>query len=106
VIFLLKYQRNPQETEHKKRKRERKRIEKKRKKKGGRKRKAPRVSSNKGGKSIFQEEKNTSTSKSTFRCDSIPPPLHHTISKTPSKIFEKVFLTLFGPSFSLAIYIT
>jgi hypothetical protein len=37
---------------------------------------------------------------------SLPPPLHHTISKTRSKIIEKVFLTLFGPSFSLAIYIT
>jgi hypothetical protein len=33
-------------------------------------------------------------------------PLHHTISKTFSKIIEKVFLTLFGPSFSLAIYMT
>jgi hypothetical protein len=34
------------------------------------------------------------------------PPLHHTISKNLSKIIEKVFLTLFGPSFSLAIYMT
>jgi hypothetical protein len=33
-------------------------------------------------------------------------PLHHTISKTLSKIIEKVFLNLFGPSFSLAIYMT
>jgi hypothetical protein len=30
--------------------------------------------------------------------------LHHTISKTLSKIIEKVFLALFGSSFSLAIY--
>jgi hypothetical protein len=33
-------------------------------------------------------------------------PLHHTISKPLSKIIEKIFLTLFGPSFSLAIYMT
>jgi hypothetical protein len=33
-------------------------------------------------------------------------PLHHTISKTLSKIIEKVFLTPFGPSFSLAVYMT
>jgi hypothetical protein len=55
------------------------------------------------GKSIFCEEKNTSTSKILF--DVIPfLPLHHTISKTLSKIIKKVFLALFGPSFSLAIY--
>jgi hypothetical protein len=30
--------------------------------------------------------------------------LHHTISKTLSKIIENAFLTLFEPSFSLAIY--
>jgi hypothetical protein len=50
-------------------------------------------------------EKSTSTSKILF--DVIPfSPLHHTISKTLSKIIEKVFLTLFGPSFSLAIHMT
>jgi hypothetical protein len=31
--------------------------------------------------------------------------LHHTISKTLSKIIKKVFLALSGPSFNLAIYI-
>jgi hypothetical protein len=42
------------------------------------------------GKSIFWEEKNTSTSKIIF--DVIPfSPLDHTISKTLSKIIEKVF---------------
>jgi hypothetical protein len=57
VVFLLKYQENPQdlkETEH--RKKESKSIEKKEKEKERekeRKRKAPRVSSNKKGKSIF-----------------------------------------------------
>jgi hypothetical protein len=57
------------------------------------------------GNSIFWEEKNTSTSKILF--DVIPfSPLHHTISKTLFKIIEKVFLTLFGPSISLAIYMT
>jgi hypothetical protein len=39
--------------------------------------------------------------KNPFQCDSIFSPLHHTISKTLSKIIEKVFLTLFGQSFSL-----
>jgi hypothetical protein len=33
-------------------------------------------------------------------------PLHHIIFKTLYKIIEKIFLTLFRPSFSLAIYIT
>jgi hypothetical protein len=50
VVFLLKYHQNPQvlkETEH------RKKREKKVLKKRERKRKAPRVSSNKKGKSIF-----------------------------------------------------
>jgi hypothetical protein len=56
------------------------------------------------GKSIFWEEKNTSTSKIFFWCDFLP--LNHTILKTLSKIIEKVFLALFGPSFNLAIYMT
>jgi hypothetical protein len=30
-------------------------------------------------------------------------PLHHTISKTLSKIIEEVFLTLFGPSSSKSL---
>jgi hypothetical protein len=48
-------------------------------------------------KSIFREEKSTSTSKILF--DVIPfSPLHHTISKTLSQVSEKVFLTLFGLS--------
>jgi cell shape-determining protein MreC len=42
------------------------------------------------GKLIFWEEENTSTSKILF--DVIPfSPLHHTISKTLSKVIEKVF---------------
>jgi hypothetical protein len=57
------------------------------------------------GKSIFWEEKNTSTSKILFNVIPFsPPPSYH--FKNLSKIIEKVFLTLFGPSFSLAIYIT
>jgi hypothetical protein len=56
------------------------------------------------GKSIFWEEKKHFNFKKSFLCDFLP--LHHTISKTLSKIIEKVFLTLFGPSFSLAIYMT
>jgi hypothetical protein len=57
------------------------------------------------GKSIFREEKNTSTLKS-FLMSFHFLPLHHAISETLSKFMEKVFLTLFGLSFSLAIYMT
>jgi hypothetical protein len=57
------------------------------------------------GKLTFWQAKDTSTSKILF--DVIPfSPLHHTTSKTLSKIIENVLLTLFGPSFSLAIYMT
>jgi hypothetical protein len=84
-----------------KRKKERKRIEKKKRKK----RKAPRISSNKGEFNIPRGEKYFKI-KIFFLMWFHSLPLHHTISKTPSKIIDKVFLTLFGPSFSLAIYIT
>jgi hypothetical protein len=60
----------------------------------------------KGEVNILRGE-NTSTSKFLF--DVIPfspPPPHHTISKTLSKIIEKNSLTLFVPSFSLVIYVT
>jgi hypothetical protein len=69
------------------------------------------------GKLIFWEEKDTSTSKILFNVIlydvilydvilQLQKTLHHMISKNLSKIIEKVFLTLFGPSFSLAIYMT
>jgi hypothetical protein len=58
------------------------------------------------GKSIFWEEKNASTLKISFLMWFHFLPLHHTISKTLYKFIEKVFLTLFGSSFNLAIYIT
>jgi hypothetical protein len=62
------------------------------------------------GKLTFWEEKDASTSKIHFNVIPFSPPpyfpLHHTISKTLSKIMENVFLTLFEPSFSLAIYMT
>jgi hypothetical protein len=58
----------------------------------------------KGEVNILRGEKHFNF-KNPFLCDSIPP-LLHTISKTLSKIIEKVFLTLFGPSFSLVIYMT
>jgi hypothetical protein len=106
VIFLLKYHQNPpspQETEHKKEEREK--VLKKRKKKRGRKRKAPRVSSNKWEVNILRGEKHFNFKNILFNVISFSP-LHHTISKSLSKIIEKVFLALFGPSFSLAIYMT
>jgi hypothetical protein len=77
--------------------------EKKEKGKRGRKRKASRVSSNKGEVNILRREKHFNF-KNLFRYDFLP--LHHTISKSLSKIIEKVFLALSGSSFNLAIYMT
>jgi hypothetical protein len=73
-----------------------------RKKKRGRKKKLQESLQIKG-KSIFWEEKNISTSKISFLMWFHFLPLHHVISKTLSKIIEKVFLSLFGRSFNLAI---
>jgi hypothetical protein len=77
----------------------------KNKKRWERKRKAPRVASNRGEVIILRGEKHFNF-KIFFLMWFHFLPLHHTISKTPSKIIVKVFLTLFGPSFILAIYIT
>jgi hypothetical protein len=62
-------------------------------------------SSNKKGSQYFERRKTLQLQKSFLMWFHFLP-LHHTISKTISKIIEKVFLTLFGPSFSLAIYMT
>jgi hypothetical protein len=106
VIFLLKYHQNPQETEHRKKKKKRENIlRKEKKKKRGRKRKAPTVSSNKEEVNILRGEKRFNFKIFFLRWFHFLP-FHHTISKTPSKIIEKVFLSLFGQSFSMAIYIT
>jgi hypothetical protein len=67
--------------------------------------KAPRVSSNKRGSPYFDRRKTLQFQKSFLMWFHLLP-LHHTISKPLSKIIEKVFLTLFGLSFSLAIYMT
>jgi hypothetical protein len=86
VIFLLKYHQNPQVLKRRSiEKREKKVLKKKEQRKGKRK---LQESLQIKGKSIFSEEKNTST------------------SKILSKIIEKVFLTLFCPSFCLEIYMT
>jgi hypothetical protein len=69
------------------------------------KRKAPIVSSNKRGVNILRGEKTFQLQKLVLMWFHFLP-LHHTISKTLSKIIEKFFLTLFRPSFSLAIYMT
>jgi hypothetical protein len=69
------------------------------------KRKAPRVSSNKRGSQYFERRKTLQLQKSFLMWFHFLP-LHHTISETLSKIIETVFLTLFGPSFSFAIYMT
>jgi hypothetical protein len=105
-VIFLKYHQNPQVLKIRSiEKKERKTIEKRRKKKKRKKekRKAPRVSTNKEKVNILRGEKHFNF-KNIFLCDILP--LQHTISKTLSKLIEKVFLTLFGPSFSLAIYMT
>jgi hypothetical protein len=102
VNFLLKYHQNLKRWSTKK---ERKFIEKKKERKEEEKEKFQESLQVKG-KSIFWLEKNTSTSKISFLMWFHFLPLHHTISKTLSKIIEKVFLALFGPFFNLAIYIT
>jgi hypothetical protein len=67
--------------------------------------KALRVSSNKMGSQYFDRRKTLQLQRSFLMWFHFLP-LHHTISKTLSKIIEKVFLALFVPSFSLAIYMT
>jgi hypothetical protein len=59
----------------------------------------------KGGSQYFERRKTLQLQKLFLMWFHFLP-LHHTISKTLSKIIEKNFLTLFGPSHSLAIYIT
>jgi hypothetical protein len=100
VIFLLKYHQNPQVLKKQS-------IEKKKKgkRKNKRKEKAPRVTSNKRGSQYFERRKTLQLQRSFLMWwHFLPPPSYH--SKTLSKIIEKVFLGLFGPPFSLAIYIT
>jgi hypothetical protein len=69
-----------------------------------RKRKAPKVSSNKGEVNILRGERHFNF-KILFDVISFSP-LHHTSSKNLFKIIENFFWTLFRPSFSLAIYVT
>jgi hypothetical protein len=82
-----------------------KKREKEKKRRRGRKRRAPRVSSNKGEVNILRGEKHFNFKNLLFDVFHFLT-LHHIISQILSKIIEKVFLTLFGPSFRLAIYIT
>jgi hypothetical protein len=89
-----------QEMEH----REKEKKEKK-KEKGKREKRALIVFSNKRGSQYFERRKTLQLQKSFLMWFHFLS-LHHTISKTLSEIIEKVFLTLFGPSFSLEIYIT
>jgi hypothetical protein len=56
------------------------------------------------GKLTFWEEKDASISKIIFDVTPFSPPPSYHFKKHFSKIMEKVFLTHFGPSFSLAIY--
>jgi hypothetical protein len=90
--FLLKYHQNPKSLRDGA--------------KNGRERKVPRVSSNKGKINILRWDRHFNF-KTPFQCDPI-----FSLSIIPfqkknlSKIIEKVFLTHFGPSFHLAIYMT
>jgi hypothetical protein len=79
---------SPQETEHRKKKKQ-----------------AQRFSSSKRGSQYFVRRRTLQRQRSFLMWFHFLP-LHHIISKTLSKIIEKVFLALFGPSFSLAIYMT
>jgi hypothetical protein len=97
---------SPQETEHKKK---REKVLKKRKRKKEKTEKEEEKEKLQEylqimGKSIFQEEKNISTSKIFFWCDFLPFIIP--FKENLSEIIEKVFLTHFGPSFNLAIYMT
>jgi hypothetical protein len=76
--FLLKYHQNPQV------------LKRRSKKKRERERKAPRVSSNKGEVNILRGERHINFKK-YFLMWSHFLPLYHTISKTLSRIIEKVF---------------
>jgi hypothetical protein len=99
--FLLKYHQNTQVLKRhiiEKRKKGRKRKTKKEKK-------APRVSSNKRASPNFESRKILQLQRS-FLMSFHFLPFHHAISITLSKIIEKVFLSLFGPSISLAIYMS
>jgi hypothetical protein len=90
---------SPQEMEHRKkeRKRGRKSIEKKKE--------SSKSLFKEKEKSIFWEERNTSTSKILFYMIPFsPPPSYH--FERLFQIIEKIFLSLFGLSFSLAIYMT
>jgi hypothetical protein len=108
--FLLKYHQNPQVLKRwsrkKKRywKKEKKRKKKERKRKRGRKSKATRVSSNKGEVNILRGEKQFNF-KNPFWCDYIFSPSIIPFQKPFQNHWES-FLTPFGPSFSLAIYVT
>jgi hypothetical protein len=105
VNFLPKYHQNPQETEHRKKREKTYWKKRKIKKRRVRKRKAPKVSWNKGEVNIVRGEKYFNF-EIFFLMWFHFLPFHHIISKNPSKRIEKIFLTLFGPPFSLAIYIT
>jgi hypothetical protein len=97
--FLLKYHQNSQVLK-------RWSIEKKKKRRKRKKeKKAPRVSSNKRGSQYFERRKILQLQRSFLMWFHFLP-LHHIISKTLSEIIETIFLTLFGSSFNLAIYIT
>jgi hypothetical protein len=95
--FLLKYHQNHQVLK-------RRSIEKEKKDKGKRK-KAARFSSNKMGSQYFERRKTLQLQRSFLMWFHFLL-LHHTILKTLYKIIEKLFLALFGPFFSLAIYMT
>jgi hypothetical protein len=101
VVFLLRYHQNPQvlkETEHRK-KREKKVLKKEREKE-----KLQEYLQVKRGSQYFER-------RQTFQLQNLFTwvhflPLHHTISKTLSKIIWEKFAALFGPFFNLAIYMT
>jgi hypothetical protein len=93
---------SPQEMEHrKKREKEEEKVLKKGKEK---RKKATRVSSDKRGSQYFERRKHFNFKNYFFMIPFSPPPSYH--FENIFQIIGKIFLTLFGPSFSMAIYMT
>jgi hypothetical protein len=70
-----------------------------------RKKKAPKISPNKGEVNILRGERHFNF-KNSVRRDLIFSPSIIPLQKPFPKSLRKFFLTLFGPSFSLAVYMT
>jgi hypothetical protein len=98
--FLLKYHQNPQVL--KRQSIEKKREKKKKKEKEKKLQESPQI---KGEVNILRGEKHFNL-EDPFWCDSIFSPFIIPFQKPFPKSLRNFFFSLFGPSFSLAIYMT